>query len=132
MFTCCKTRAIATINVAPWVIPITDGSAIGFLVIPCIIAPDTAKNPPTKTPARALGILTSLIILEFISFPFPNTLFTIVEKSISFAPIDTDKNIPRDNNINPQTTKIYEFLLFELVKFVPPFLNFLIYLLKSN
>ena len=46
--------------------------------------------------------------------------------------IDTDKNIPRDNNINPQKIKIYEFLLFELVKFVPPFLNFLIYLLKSN
>ena len=79
-----------------------------------------------------LALLLPVIILEFISFPFPNTLFTIVEKSISFAPIDTDKNIPRDNNINPQTIKIYEFLLFELAKFVPPFLNFLIYILKSN
>ena len=79
-----------------------------------------------------LALLLPVIILEFISFPFPNTLFIIVEKSISFAPIDTDKNIPRDNNINPQTIKIYEFLLFELVKFAPPFLNFLIYILKSN
>ena len=71
-----------------------------------------------------LALLLPVIILEFISFPFPNTLFIIVEKSIFFAPIDTDKNIPRDNNINPQMIKIYEFLLFELVKFVPPFFEF--------
>ena len=71
-----------------------------------------------------LALLLPVIILEFISFPFPNTLFIIVEKSIFFAPIDTDKNIPRDNNINPQMIKIYEFLLFELAKFVPPFFEF--------
>ena len=43
---------------------------------------------------------------------------------MSFAPIDTDKNIPRDNNNNPQIIKIYEFLLFELAKFNPPFFEF--------
>ena len=79
---------------------------MGFLVIPCIMAPATAKNPPTKAAASALGILTSLIILVFISASFVKIAFIIIEKSISFAPIDIDRMIPLSKsnkpiNINP-------------------------------
>ena len=46
-----RTRA----NAAPSVTPITEGDAKGFLVIPCIMAPDTAKKAPTNAAEKARG-----------------------------------------------------------------------------
>ena len=57
-----KARAIAIKKADPAVTPIMEGSANGFLVIPCIIAPDTARAAPTHTAAMARGNLNSLMM----------------------------------------------------------------------
>lgn len=57
-----KANAIETANAEPDVTPIIEGSAKGFLVIPCMIAPDTANNAPTSAAAAVLGSRRSCII----------------------------------------------------------------------
>ena len=46
---------MASAAFAPEVNPSNPGSASGFLVIPCIIAPETARAAPTTMAATSLG-----------------------------------------------------------------------------
>ena len=59
-----KTIIIIIENTEPELIPIIPESAIGFLVVPCIIAPATARQAPTIMSAIILGILMFLIIVS--------------------------------------------------------------------
>src|SRR5690606_5473607 len=57
-----KANPIDIMKVAPAVTPIMEGEASAFLVMPCMIAPDTAKEPPINAAAKALGIRSLWII----------------------------------------------------------------------
>lgn len=54
-----RTMAIAANREQPAVIPIRPGSTIGFRKRPCAKAPDHANDPPTISPRRILGTLSS-------------------------------------------------------------------------
>ncbi|MNW61049.1 hypothetical protein D3C74_390800 [compost metagenome] len=56
-----KAKANANPTLAPALSPSNPESASGLRVIPCIIAPATAKQAPTTAPANARGILSSRI-----------------------------------------------------------------------
>ncbi|MNI93433.1 hypothetical protein D3C73_1513880 [compost metagenome] len=55
-------KQIAIAKLAPEFSPSKPESASGFRVIPCIIAPATAKQTPIKTPPRIRGRRISQII----------------------------------------------------------------------
>ncbi|WP_334306764.1 hypothetical protein [Romboutsia ilealis] len=65
------------------------------------------------------GILTSLIILVFISLLSCNILLTIVDKSIFFAPKEIEVPIPTSNNTIPTSISIYA-TFFLLIFFIYP------------
>src|SRR3712207_1954680 len=56
---------IMATNPAPDEIPIIPGSARGFLITPCSIAPESERLIPTNTPTIVLGILTFHITSPF-------------------------------------------------------------------
>ncbi|GGM38091.1 hypothetical protein GCM10011351_25330 [Paraliobacillus quinghaiensis] len=65
----------ASAALAPAVKPSNPGSAKGFLVTPCMIEPETAKEAPTNTAAITRGNLisfsittVSLTLLDIIAF----------------------------------------------------------------
>ena len=97
--------------------------------MPCIIAPDTDKNPPTITAANALGILTSLIMLLSRVLSFTNMLLIIVLKSIDFVPIYRDIPIPIASKIKliKINRKVFTFLLFKAIFYLLNFHNIFIY-----
>ncbi|GIO95458.1 hypothetical protein J14TS5_05440 [Paenibacillus lautus] len=51
-----KANPIDIMKVAPAVTPIMEGEASAFLVMPCMMAPETAKEPPISAAAKALGM----------------------------------------------------------------------------
>lgn len=55
-------NAMAIANAEPFVTPIISGDASAFLVIPCIMAPDTAKKAPTRAAPTVRGSLNSRMI----------------------------------------------------------------------
>ena len=57
---------MASAAFAPAVNPSKPGSASGFLVMPCIIAPETESAAPTKTAATSRGKRISRI-MEIVS-----------------------------------------------------------------
>lgn len=63
-----KISASASPKPAPALIPRIEGLAMGFLVVPCIMAPDTEKLAPTMMAAKVLGkrevrMITWLLLL---------------------------------------------------------------------
>ena len=67
------------------------GSAIGFLVILCISAPDMPRAPPANIPNTVLGTLCSITVASMLSESLPKRTSMTFEKAICFAPKDIEK-----------------------------------------
>src|SRR3712207_5485117 len=104
---------IMATNPAPDEIPIIPGSARGFLITPCSIAPESERLIPTNTPTIVLGILTFHITSPFgvklVGF-FKISIISLTDISILPYILLTKK----DNTANRKNNNI----IFTLYKFI--------------
>ena len=76
-----------TANIEPALIPIIPESAIGFLVFPCITAPETESETPTIISAKRRGMRKFRTMTWLISSASKrNSAFHISDSLIAFAP----------------------------------------------
>ena len=102
-----RTADSATKNPAPALIPRRPASDRGFLVIPCITAPERAKAIPVRQAASALGIRISSMIS-----PMPDALagyITVSAKTLKpppAMPVQTERIIEKPSSITKATRVI--------------------------
>ena len=86
-------RGTTAPRAAPAETPNIDGSAKGFLKIPCITAPDIDKANPTKKDSNILGSLISNKIDLFVESKVVESeknKWNISENEISTIPLDNE------------------------------------------
>ena len=113
-----KAKHIERAKAAPAFNPSNPESARGFPVVPCIIAPETARAAPTKALAITRGIRKLSITRWFISFPLKwNKASHKEAKGIFSAPLVVENIIIKASNPNPPNTisHIFRILSFLFV-----------------
>ena len=94
-----KVKGITAPRAAPAETPNIDGSAKGFLKIPCITAPDIDRAKPTKKDNNILGSLIS------------NKIDLFVESTV----VESEKN-KRNISINEISTMPLDIEVIEITK----------------